>query len=286
MMINTAFECVEGMVGCCGDEERVLLASRELIRCVRRHDTSSVSQLLGKIASNVTLRVHMHEIVNAAEPTTGRTPLMLACCEGYVDIVRFLLDGGANVNAEQPITFYDDGEYDDEDDLTTALLLATRNGHEATVRALLASGADVSVTNSLGQTPLMVAVVKDFGGIVDALLGTGKANTEQVLNGATPLFWAIFNSNSSIVKSLLDHGARIKRRVKGISLIEHASLNRSPRIVSMLNAESGMRIMVALCRIRRFLAPRIVRFRERFYAPDGIGFHQAMASFMSGVQAG
>ncbi|WP_342670481.1 ankyrin repeat domain-containing protein [Haloglycomyces albus] len=53
------------------------------------------------------------------------------------------------------------------------LMLAAYHGHPATVRALIARGADVNKLNDRGQSPLAGAVFKDYGEVVTVLLGHG-----------------------------------------------------------------------------------------------------------------
>lgn len=53
------------------------------------------------------------------------------------------------------------------------LMLAAYHGHAATVRALVAAGADVDKRNDRDQTPLAGAVFKDYGDVAAALLEHG-----------------------------------------------------------------------------------------------------------------
>ncbi|MGA8211647.1 MAG: ankyrin repeat domain-containing protein [Nocardioidaceae bacterium] len=55
----------------------------------------------------------------------------------------------------------------------TLLMLAAYHGHAATVRALVDLGADVDRLNDRGQSPLAGAVFKDDGDVVTALLLAG-----------------------------------------------------------------------------------------------------------------
>ena len=119
----------------------------------------------------------------------GRTPLMMASFLGHSDVVGILLSSGANIEMSQPISFYEDGEYDEDDDTTNALTLAVRGRHVDVVRLLLDAHADVTVKNSLGRTPLMTAVINNFEDIVDLLLATGRVNVDYTMpNGATAIF--------------------------------------------------------------------------------------------------
>ncbi len=72
------------------------------------------------------------------------TPLMEAASGGYSDIVKLLIDHGANVNAKSSVG-------------NTALTYACCGGYEEVVRILLEAGADVEHQNENGHTPLMEA---------------------------------------------------------------------------------------------------------------------------------
>jgi uncharacterized protein len=89
----------------------------------------------------------------------GRTTLMLACFEGDLAVVRRLLAGGADVNAQDR-----DGD--------TALMFAAFRGHAAVVRLLLEHGADLDAKARNGWTakraaqsgphPQVVEVIRTF----------------------------------------------------------------------------------------------------------------------------
>lgn len=69
------------------------------------------------------------------------TPLILAAEAGKTEIVHALIDAGANVNAATTNGW-------------TSLHYAIQKGHAETAQLLIARGADTSVTNNLGKTPL------------------------------------------------------------------------------------------------------------------------------------
>ena len=69
---------------------------------------------------------------------------MEAASGGYADIVKLLIDHGANVNAKSSAG-------------NTALTYACCGGYEDVVKILLDAGADVEHQNENGHTPLMEA---------------------------------------------------------------------------------------------------------------------------------
>lgn len=91
----------------------------------------------------------------------GWTPLHYAAFEGRVEMVKFLLDKGADKNAVAPNDY-------------TPLMLAVRNGHEDAARALLYGDPDVNYkAPSTGETALALAVKKGAVPVIELLKRAG-----------------------------------------------------------------------------------------------------------------
>ena len=112
---------------------------------------------------------------NAMELLWEQTALMWAAVEGHTQVVETLLNAGADPDMharaselEQRTTRTDfpSGGF-------TALMFATRNADESVVRALLAGGADINLTNADGATAMMIAVVNDRFDFARMLLDLG-----------------------------------------------------------------------------------------------------------------
>jgi ankyrin repeat protein len=86
-------------------------------------------------------------------------PLYLAAGEGRLEVVRYLLDQGANVNARE--------QFGD-----TALTEAVFNGQLAAVKELLFRGADVNAVGD-GGTALDIAINRNHTAIADLLKHRG-----------------------------------------------------------------------------------------------------------------
>ena len=71
----------------------------------------------------------------------GITALMAASQNGYVEVVKELLNSGADINAK-------------DNDGCTALMLASENGHLEVVNELLNRGADIRARDNHGKTVL------------------------------------------------------------------------------------------------------------------------------------
>jgi ankyrin repeat protein len=88
----------------------------------------------------------------------GRTALMFASSYGFVDIVRVLLDGGADVNVVPT-----------DDTRWTALMAAACAGRADVTQLLLERGADAALKDSKGRTALACARNNDHSDVVKIL---------------------------------------------------------------------------------------------------------------------
>ena len=124
----------------------------------------------------------------------GLTALMFAAREGHIDIVRLLLDRGANINA---INDYE----------RTALMWAANTGHTDVVRLLLDRGANINAVDGDGDTALMSASESGHTYTVRLLLDRG-ANINAINgNGDTVLIGAAKIGHADTVRLLLKMGA-------------------------------------------------------------------------------
>ncbi len=129
------------------------------------------------------------------------TQLFYAVYKGHLEIVKLLLEKGANVNAKD--------KYGD-----TPLLRATKQRHLEIVKLLLDKGADVNEKDKYGDTPLLSAVEIDHLEIVKLLLEKGANVNAKNMNGYTPLMRATENGHLEMVKLLLDRGANVNEKNK------------------------------------------------------------------------
>ena len=123
----------------------------------------------------------------------GLNPLMLAAFKGHVDIVKWLLDRGAHVNATSV-------------DAKTALMFAVM-GHTDVVGDLLAYGADVNASCKDGCTALRWGAAMGDADAVGALIAKGANIHTIAMDGMSALYVAIVHGHAEIVSDLLAAGA-------------------------------------------------------------------------------
>ena len=124
-----------------------------------------------------------------------------------------------------------------------ALLYATRYGHEAVMKLLLATGqVDLESKCNSGRTPLSWAAECGREGIVKLLLATGQVDLESKSNsGRTPLSYAAGNGHEGIVKLLIATGQVDinSTDVDGVTSLQHARAWFYKNIVEILEQAGG-----------------------------------------------
>ncbi|KAL1846327.1 hypothetical protein Daus18300_014290 [Diaporthe australafricana] len=124
----------------------------------------------------------------------GRTPLLWAATNGHYDLVRTLLETGADVFAAN-----NRGR--------TALHLAvdsTDTTHTGEImKLLLHYQANVHAVSDGGWTPLHNAAQKGLTSVVERLLEAGASINARLSNGMTALHWAAFNGFEDVVNVLM-----------------------------------------------------------------------------------
>lgn len=136
---------------------------------------------------------------NAPQPGTGALPLLLSAKQGATDVARLLLDHGADPNATH-------NGY-------TALLMALTYWRKPIVFLLIERAADVNVARFDGATALHEAVRSHDTATVRALLAAG-ADVNAVRPGAsihtgrTPLEAALLSGHAETIALLREAGAK------------------------------------------------------------------------------
>ena len=125
----------------------------------------------GNIASAYTALI---DGANINATNHGRTPLIWASASGHLEIVKLLIEKGADVNAKST-----DG-WANSTDGWTALYWASKHDHPDIVRLLIKKGAIVNETN--GAYALMKAGERGYTDIVEMLEKAGAKENIDAYN--------------------------------------------------------------------------------------------------------
>ena len=131
--------------------------------------------------------------VNACGLHKMSTPLHWASSKGHVEVVRYLLEHGANVTVQSQ-------------DGSMPLHWASQKGHIQVIRILLQHKADAKARDKNKSTPLHQASSRGYAGSARIFLEHGVDATAQDKNGWTPLHCAAFEGHVEVTHVLLKHG--------------------------------------------------------------------------------
>lgn len=134
----------------------------------------------------------------------GVAALQRASYRGNLDVVQCLVDLGANVDV---VVDNDEEDVDGE----TPLFWACEGKSFDVVKYLVEHGADVNKENEYGETPLFKACYSGNENIVKYLVEQGAGVNKESEDEETPLFFACLQGHENIVKYLVEHGADVNK---------------------------------------------------------------------------
>lgn len=152
----------------------------------------------------------------------GNSALVYAAANGHVEVVRLLLDAGANANLK-------------DINGCTALFHAADENDTQIIYDLLAAGADFNAQSKNGETPLMLAVGSQWwhcpstghrrrNQTVPILLGEGADPNITNSTGLSPLVFAARLGKVIPVRELIHAGADVFfRSANGVHYIPKTS---------------------------------------------------------------
>lgn len=180
---------------------------------------------------------------------SGQTPLFCAAKEGHLDIVKYLLERGANPNATNHYG-------------VSVLWIPCQRGLTNIVELLLQKGANPEISPSgveaeersiSGWTPLYAAIKSRQYAVVKILL-TANANPNAVTSlGSTPFLLASEIGDLDVIKCFVEHGANLdyspsgkeadELNITGQTALFMATLKEQNDVVQYL-IEKGSRVNV------------------------------------------
>ncbi|MBA8667837.1 ankyrin repeat domain-containing protein [Holosporaceae bacterium 'Namur'] len=179
--------------------------------------------------------------------------LGISASKGYVDIVKLLLEHGANINSSNIIT---------SRGVMPALIRAINANKEEVVKVLLSQGADVNIFDPLmyaaeignieivkflikyganircrdyQYTPLLKASEKGYEDVVKLLLDIGCNYNDSNSYGHTAVLLAAYNGHTNIVKLFLERGISVDWENKnGCTLLMAATIKSRMDVIKLL----------------------------------------------------
>jgi ankyrin repeat protein len=153
----------------------------------------------------------------------GMTPLHLAASFEAIDVIKLLLQKGANVRAKA------------EGLSAEPLHLAVANNRPAAAALLVESGAAIDATCTEQMTSLHVAVDSNFGDVVNVLLNHGASTSARQQEGKTALHLAAEHGYLDIAKNLIAKKADVNvEDNRGWSPLYYAVSEGNARVFELL----------------------------------------------------
>lgn len=141
----------------------------------------------------------------------GHDCLMWAASRGWADVVEHLVSKSAKLDTVN-------------DQMLTAIYLASLSGHAKVVRLLIEAGADVNCCDSRDATLVHCVTMHDHIDILRYLLQSGARVDVRDARNRTAILWACSKGQLAAVKVLKEHGADLQQRDReGMSLLHHAA---------------------------------------------------------------
>ena len=149
-------------------------------------------------------------------------PLFLAAANGNLDILSYLFEQGANVNAAASAHFSWLPRY--KLHWCTPVIVALTNGHNDAFTFLIDKGADVNLQDHAGYTALHYAVERKNFDALSCLVHNGADINLFTSSKYTPLMLACQSDNMDAVNFLLNKGADVNLQDRdGNSALHFAS---------------------------------------------------------------
>ena len=164
-----------------------------------------------------------NKVVNvSSKDEQGKTALHYACQKGQFEIVKNLINRGADINI-QTIS------------KKTPLHLATERGSQEIVNFLLSKGASVNAKTNFGTQPLHTAAENGYYEIAETLIDHGaEIGCKIIDHNLTQLLLAVKNKNTYIAEMLLKQGANPNHQIGYVTPLTQAIKNQDVEMIKIL----------------------------------------------------
>jgi ankyrin repeat protein len=189
-------------------------------------DQAEMNQYLMLAASSGQVEVMRWLIRNGAEVNTrtdqNANPLMFAVANNKTEAVKALLQYKPDVNI---ITTY----------WETPLLAAAKNGNLEIAEALIRDSADINFADEKGATALHYASLYGYFYLADMLIYYDASIDTKSKDGTTPLMAAIWSGYADITDLLIQNGANCAEKdIQGFTPLMIAAQNGDTVIMEIL----------------------------------------------------
>jgi ankyrin repeat protein len=165
--------------------------------------------------------------VSETDKATGSNPLFEAIWIDNLEMVKLLVEHGANVNAK-----LNNGK--------SMLDVAKTKGRSDIIALLESKGAKSATVNDY-QGSLIIAVSRGDMPAVKLLLAKGSPVSEtDRATGSNPLFEAIWIDNLEMVELLVEHGANVNAKMNdGKTILDFAKIKGQSDIIAFLQSKGA-----------------------------------------------
>jgi uncharacterized protein len=198
---------------------------------VQYNEKSFIDSIVNNNVTAVTLFLEAGMSTNLS--TAEGTPLTIAASRSQMEIIKILVEKGADVNQK------------DKDKLAPLMAALLGEGKAAAklpvAKFLIEKGADLNVqytVKGIVFTPLIFAITAEEIEMVKMLLDKkADVNAPEAKSGVTPLMFAVTYKNVAITKLLLDKGADVNRKNKdGATALMVATNQKDAEMVKLLKS--------------------------------------------------
>lgn len=194
----------------------IMEKNEKLIEACEKNDINTVRELLKK-------RFFSKSANANCEDNEGYTPLCIASEHGHIEVFKYLIKAGADVNKA-----IIDG--------ITPLIIASEKGHHNLVKLLIKAKANVNKSMEGQVTPLFIASQNGYPEVVKLLVDSGaNVDKARIADNLTSLFIAANVGHDKVVKILIEGGANVNiDRNDDVSALFMAAQENYPKVVKHL----------------------------------------------------